>query len=109
MALQRRGVSRFKGIVIMKTSSVIPKGKIARSVVAGIFNRKSDAFDERVVREVHFIAHELLTADPQTPSDSFIMMERLGFDVVECRCSSRRHHRRYYETIFRPKEGSISV
>ena len=72
-----------RGELIMKNSSqYIEKGR-ARNIVAGIFNSKAKAFDEKKVREVCFIAFEAICENPLCPSENFKYLKEKNFNVAK--------------------------
>ncbi len=66
-------------IVMKKTSKAVVTS--ARNTVAGVFARKK-SFDQSVLSEVVFVAHDVLTHDMMVPSDAFQKMRDFGYVVA---------------------------
>ena len=68
-------------LIIKKNSSYVPEGKLARNIVAGIFSRKG-SFDERIFKDVEFVAFDLLVSEKITPTEAFRQLQRMGFKTA---------------------------
>jgi NAD-dependent DNA ligase len=72
-----------RGELIMPTSSpAIPEGKLARNIVAGALNRKIHEVDPKLLREIRFVAYEVIQPDHYTPEEAFQQLRRIGFETA---------------------------
>jgi NAD-dependent DNA ligase len=74
-------VQAVRGELIIRTdSSVVPAGKLARNIVAGILNR--DKIDPALFREVHFVAYELVEPATLAPKEANTILKAAGYDTA---------------------------
>lgn len=76
-------VTAVRGELIIRTDSpVIPAGKLARNIVAGILNRKPHEFDATLFAAVRFVAYELIAPNDKAPEDAYKLMRKAGFETA---------------------------
>ena len=74
-------VQAVRGELIIRTDSpVVPAGKLARNIVAGILNR--DKIDPALFREVHFVAYELVEPATLAPKEANTILKAAGYDTA---------------------------
>ena len=74
-------VQAVRGELIIRTDSpVVPAGKLARNIVAGILNR--DKVDPALFREVHFVAYELVEPATFSPKEANTILKAAGYDTA---------------------------
>jgi DNA ligase (NAD+) len=77
------GIHAVRGELIIRTDSpVIPAGKLARNIVAGILNRKPHEFDATLFAAVRFVAYELISPNDKAPEDAYKLMRKAGFETA---------------------------
>jgi len=76
-------VTAVRGELIIRTDSpVIPTGKLARNIVAGILNRKPHEFDAALFAAVRFVAYELISPNDRAPEEAYKLMRKSGFETA---------------------------
>jgi DNA ligase (NAD+) len=76
-------VTAVRGELIIRTDSpVIPAGKLARNIVAGILNRKPHEFDAALFAAVRFVAYELISPNDKAPEEAYKLMRKSGFETA---------------------------
>jgi DNA ligase (NAD+) len=74
-------VQAVRGELIIRTdSAVVPAGKLARNIVAGILNR--DKVDPALFGEVHFVAYELVEPATLAPKEANTILKAAGYDTA---------------------------
>jgi DNA ligase (NAD+) len=74
----------IRGELIMRTDSpAIPAGKLARNIVAGALNRKTEEPDPALFREIRFVAYENVAPANMRPAAAYELLRDRGYETAQ--------------------------
>jgi NAD-dependent DNA ligase len=81
------GVSVRGELMIREDSRLMEEDKLSRNIVAGLKNRDEISEDHK---ELHFVAYEVVIPANLTPSEQFIKLTGLGYEVADHRLITQK-------------------